>query len=90
MSALYALIDSDEKHCRQCLEKYVLSLFECHVKHSKTTLLCLLLPQRAKRDMINSSDNHLFFHYPLLLSRVNRRARPRLVAINQGYRYLGG
>jgi hypothetical protein len=37
----------------------------------------------------SGSDNPLLFHYLTPLPRVNRRARPRLVAIIQGYRYLG-
>ena len=37
----------------------------------------------------SGSDNPLLCHYLTPLPRVNRRARPRLVAINQGYRYLG-
>ena len=36
----------------------------------------------------SGSDNPLLFHYLTPLPRVNRRARPRVVAINHGYRYL--
>ena len=46
-------------------EKNLLSLFQRHVEHSTTTLLCISLPAKSQKRRIISSDNHLLFHYPL-------------------------
>ena len=52
-------------------------------------LACIWGRKSTILQLSNSSDNHLLFHYPLQVPRVNRRARPRLVTITHGYRYLG-
>ena len=71
--------DADVIYLRQRVVNVMQS--ECRVRLTKGTLLRLFKK--------SGSDNPLLFHYLTPLPRVNRRAGPRLVSINHGYRYLG-
>src|SRR5262249_41006870 len=89
-----SVIRSD-RFCRKIIprkrfQKYLLFLFQCHVKYSKdystpSPPSCKAPKQAVRIVAIIPRFSIIRYHF----SRVNRCGRPRPVAVILGYRYLG-